>query len=91
MNEAASSPLSTLQRLAAIVSHHVGLGSAPALDAETLLADLSMDSIVILELLLAAEAEFEVEIDAQELIQSGDFRSLGSLSKYIDTKLRREG
>lgn len=78
-----ASAAETLERIRPILARCLGLGSTAGLEAGTTLADLTMDSVVILEMLLAVEQEFQIQIDAQDLLQAEGFRTLGSLAEYV--------
>lgn len=80
MNEATAD---TLERILPIIRRCVGLGADAELGPATRLADLTMDSVVILEMLLAVEQAFGVEIHAQDLLQADAFQSIGSLADYV--------
>ena len=80
---------STQQRVTSIVLATAGLNRATSVTAETQLLNggLSLDSVVVLELLLALEKEFGIELNAQELFEAQALKTVGSLAGFIDKKL----
>ena len=79
-------PSPTLDRLVGLLAEAAGLGADPRIDGLTPFADLALDSVVVLEFMLAAERVFGVELDAQEMLQCGAFLTLGGLAEYVDRK-----
>ena len=51
---------------------------------------LNLDSVTVLELLLAAEKEFDVELDPDSLNRAGALQTLQSLAGFIDTCLSEQ-
>jgi acyl carrier protein len=51
---------------------------------------VSLDSVAVLELLVSLEKEFHIEIAAEDMLQGQAFLTIGSLTRYIDSKLRPE-
>ncbi|MEI6970891.1 MAG: phosphopantetheine-binding protein [bacterium] len=80
---------STQQRVIEIVLATAGLNSATQVTAETQLLNggLSLDSVVVLELLLALEKEFKIELNAQELFEAQALKTVSSLAGFVDKKL----
>lgn len=81
--------LSTQQRVIDIVLATAGLNRATQVTAETQLLNggLSLDSVVVLELLLALEKEFKIELNAQELFEAQALKTVSSLAGFVDKKL----
>ena len=84
MKEAAQS------RVAAIVAGAAGLHPDQSMDEDTPLVGggLSLDSVVVLELLVALEKEFQVELDPLEMRQARALQSVRALARFINAKLR---
>ena len=80
-----------LDRLLPLVAKSLGWTDLGGLDRATRLADLTMDSVVTLELLLSAEQEFQVELDAQDLLQGDAFATLGGLADFIASRSATKG
>jgi acyl carrier protein len=80
---------SAQKRVIEIISEKTGVDrSAPVTaDTELINAGLSLDSVLILEILLALEKEFKIELNAQELFEAQALRTVGSLSEFIEKKL----
>lgn len=77
---------STHSRTAAIVARITGAGDALPPSTPLIHGGLHLDSVAILELLLALENEFAVELDAGELRDAHALRTLSSLCEFIDRK-----
>lgn len=56
-------------------------------DADMPLRRLGLDSAAMIDLILALEAEFKIQIHDRE-IEPKHFRSLASVVKYIEEKLQ---
>jgi len=84
---------SVQQRVVGIILATTGMDSSVPVTAETELlhGGLSLDSALVLELLLAMEREFSVELDAKELFETNALRTVGSLSAFIEEKARGAG
>jgi len=72
-------------RLGGIVSKIIGPSRMPAaVGANTqLVTDLWLDSVELLELLLACESEFGVTLDESRDLEPASLESLGSLAAVI--------
>jgi acyl carrier protein len=79
---------STVDRVAAIIVEVGGLRPDESLCAETRLVGdgIMLDSVAVLELLVALEKEFDVELRAGELIDAGAIHTLGALARFLDSK-----
>lgn len=77
---------STEQRVIRIILRAAGLPpDAPVTaDTELLRSGLSLDSSNMLEILLAVEKEFGVEMDARELFAASALTSVGTLAAFVD-------
>ncbi len=78
------------QRLLKIVRDVAGPGRAPAeIDASTPLRDggFWLDSVALLELIVAVEAEFEVDFDPTTDFGEAALATVGSLSAVIERRL----
>ena len=50
---------------------------------------LALDSAAVLELLLALERDFKIQLDAQALLEARALRSIGTLADFIDATVRQ--
>lgn len=78
------------KRLARIVRDVAGRGHASGeIDLSTPLRDggLGLDSVALLELIVAVEAEFEVDFDPTTDFGAAALATLGSLSAVIERRL----
>jgi len=82
--------VSSPQRIAQIIVAATGVSPDQGLDAATPLVGtgLSLDSEAILELLVALEKEFQIEIDPDELLEAKALATVGALAGYVEAKLR---
>ena len=80
---------SILDRVIKVIEQSVDLPPGTTLDASTTLigAGLSLDSITLLMVLIALEAEFQVEISAEELVGAKGLQSVGRLAELVETKV----
>lgn len=80
---------STLDRVISIVSQHAPGGASTSVDASTVLTGggAMTDSVALLELILALETEFQIELSAEELAQTKALENVGRLAACIDAKL----
>lgn len=72
------------EKLREVVSETVGCDIEKVTREATLEEDLGADSLAAMELVMALEEAFEVEIDDTELDQ---FKTVGDLADYIENKL----
>ena len=74
----------TADRVKKIVVEHLGVESEKVTEEASFIDDLGADSLDIVELVMAFEEEFDIEIpdDAAEHIQT-----VGDAVKFIDEKL----
>lgn len=81
-------PEPTLPTVITLIRQTTGLPPGTAISADTpiLSAGLCLDSISILELLLAMEQHFGIELDAGELSKAKALASVGTLATFVDTK-----
>jgi len=72
----------------AVVRAALQLGSDPDLDAGTVLLEdgLALDSVAVLELLLALERRFQIAIEENEVTEEA-LHTIGSLTALIVQKL----
>lgn len=76
--------MSSLNTVIGIVAEQLGI-EADGITAETsLMDDLEADSLDAVEVIMALEDEFDVEI-ADEEAQA--FQNIGDMAKYIDAKV----
>ena len=83
-------PGSTVERIAAIVARVGHLGAQEHVNEDTPLVGggVALDSVSVLELLLALEQEFGVEVDADELLRTKALHTVGTLAAFIDAKAK---
>jgi acyl carrier protein len=70
-----------LDRIAEIVRRISAYPPGTQLCGNTCVTD--MDSMVTLDFLLSVEAEFGIELNADDIISSGAYNTLGSLVEYL--------
>jgi acyl carrier protein len=58
--------------------------AAPGPDTVLVEGGLALDSVAILEFLLALEQEFDVELDPGALLQAQALRTIGSLAAFVE-------
>ena len=77
----------TLEHVSRIVAGTAGLPTDVPLDRNMgiVLTGLSLDSAAVLELLLALEHDFGIELDAQALLQAKALQTIGTLAAFIDS------
>jgi acyl carrier protein len=82
-------PSSTLDRVIQIISQTTSPASDEPLDASTVLTGggVATDSVAVLEMILALEMEFNIELSAEELARTHALESIGQLAACIDAKL----
>jgi acyl carrier protein len=82
-----------VDRLLKIVAEIAGPGRTPAdLGPHTPLRDggVWLDSVALLELIVASEAEFAVSFDPMSDFGDGALATVGSLGAVIDRRLREQ-
>jgi acyl carrier protein len=81
--------VSTLQRVMQTIVTATGLSPDQHLDANTPLvgAGLSLDSVAVLELLVALEKEFRIEIRPEELHRREALQTVRSLANFIESEV----
>lgn len=62
-------------------------GDPRGLHAGSTFAELRLDSMAALELFLALEGQFGVELDARDMLDAGALTTLGALAAYIDFRI----
>lgn len=75
--------MSTESRVKNIVSEQLEV-SVDKLSPETTFEDIDADSLDIVELVMALEEEFDLEISDQEI---ENIKSVGDVIKYIESKV----
>lgn len=80
--------MTTLDRIVPILRQAAGLADGEPLDAQTGLvgSGLSLDSVAVLELIVAVENEFGIELPQTELIESHALETLGTLAALVEAK-----
>lgn len=81
--------VSSFHRIAQIIVAATGVSPDQRLDAATPLigTGLSLDSVAVLELLVALEKEFQIQIDPDELRQAKALATVGTLADFVESKL----
>ena len=85
--------MAVVDRLMKIVADVAGPGRTPAdLGSHTPLRDggVWLDSVGLLELIVAAEAEFDVSFDPTSDFGDAALDTVGSLGEVIDRRLREQ-
>ncbi len=79
---------STLDRVIGIIRQAAGSSAEESLDDTTPLigSGMSIDSVAVLEILVALEKEFRIEIGADELLQAQALQTVGTLADFIESK-----
>lgn len=75
---------STFERFAAIVTSHLGVEANKVTEDASFIDDLGADSLDVVELMMAAEEEFNVEISDDDAY---DADTVGKFAALIDRRL----
>ena len=75
---------STLERIKKIVLEQLNVEESAMSESASFIDDLGADSLDIVELVMALEDEFEIEIPDEE---AEKLKSVGDAIKYIESKL----
>jgi acyl carrier protein len=80
---------STIDRVIDVLPRATGIRPEGPLGAETELVGggLSLDSVAVVELLVALEREFAIEIAPDDLLKEQALRTIGSLAAFLDACL----
>lgn len=74
-----------LEKLSNIVAEQLGMDNG-AIKAETLLKeDLKADSLDIVEIIMAIEEEFDIQVDDEDALK---FKTIGDVAAYIESLLK---
>ncbi len=71
----------TLERLQGIVSERLGVDADQVVDSAEFIGDLNADSLDLVEVIMAMEQEFDLEIKDED---AENIRTVGDAVKYID-------
>jgi acyl carrier protein len=71
----------TLERLQGIVSERLGVDADQVVDSAEFIGDLNADSLDLVEVIMAMEQEFDLEIRDED---AENIRTVGDAVKYID-------
>ena len=84
--------MSALERVIAIVRQAAELKADERITADMGLvgSGLWLDSVAVLDLLLALEKEFGIELDRSSLSQAGTLSTVGSLTSLVDSLIHGE-
>ncbi len=72
---------STLERVQSIVSERLGVGEEQVTPEAQFIGDLNADSLDLVEVIMAMEQEFDLEIKDED---AENIRSVGDAVTYID-------
>ena len=88
MTAMSGAPEDLLEQVVRVVRQSQRLGDAEPLDASTELveAGLNLDSVAVLELLLALEKHFACRIEERE-VSTDNFQTVGSVTELVRRKL----
>ena len=75
----------TLERLQSIVSERLGVDSDQVVESAEFIGDLNADSLDLVEVIMAMEQEFDLEIKDED---AENIRSVGDAVKYIDEHIQ---
>jgi acyl carrier protein len=75
--------MTTFQAMQAILQAKFAL-APDALQLDTVLKDLDVDSLSMVEILFAVEDEFKIEIPAEPAEWQSQMRTFGNLVEYVD-------
>ena len=80
----------TLERVIKNIIRAAKLNPAQPLDENTPLvgAGLSLDSVAVLELLVALEKEFNLEMNPDELLGAKALKTVGTLATFVEGKAK---
>jgi len=80
---------SIVQRVVQTLVTATGLSPEQPLDASTPLigAGISLDSVAVLELLVALEKEFRIEMNPDELARAGALATVGALASFVESRV----
>lgn len=82
---------SILMQVINIIKQAAGLEDTDDINEDTPLtgSGLSLDSVAVLEILLELEKQFQIEVDAEELLDKGALQSIKTLSGFIESKTQQ--
>ena len=70
-----------------IISTQLGVKEDQVIPSASFVVDLGADSLDTVELIMALEEEFEIEIPDTD---AGNIKTVGDIIKYIDTKVKEK-
>ncbi|MCG8591571.1 MAG: acyl carrier protein [Proteobacteria bacterium] len=74
----------TLQRLHALVSEQLGIDLAEVKSDANILDDLGADSLDVVELVMAIEEQFDLEIPDEDV---ESMRTIGDVERYVTERV----
>ena len=79
-----------LSRLVPVIFRVARLGPTESVTAATPMfgAGLSLDSVTALELLLAVEKEFGIELDPDALLAAEALRTVGTFADFVEVRVK---
>ena len=79
------------ERVIGVIRSAAGISGTNPMDAETALigGGIALDSVAVLEILVALEKEFHLEMDADALLEAKALQTIGTLAKFIEDRTQR--
>ena len=74
-------------RIKKIISEQLGVKEEEVTDKASLIDDLGADSLDTVELIMALEEDFEIEIPDED---AGSIKTVGEIIKYIENKIQNQ-
>jgi len=74
--------MNVLQKITEVIANHTG-GDASAITEATTFEELGVDSLDIVEMVMAFEEELGVQLELEE-----KFETVGALAKFIESKMK---
>lgn len=75
-----------LEKIKEIIAEHADVKDVQSLTTETNLLDLGLDSLDAIEILMALEEEFDIEVSDDAF---GNVKTLGDIVYYIEVEINR--
>ncbi|MCY3018302.1 MAG: acyl carrier protein [Planctomycetota bacterium] len=79
---------STFDRVIQVLVRATGLSADVAMAEDTPLVGggLALDSVAVVELLVGLEKEFQIELSADDLLKADALRSVGTITRLVNSK-----
>ena len=75
--------MSTLEKVREIVVQEVGVPDSAVTESASFMGDLKADSLTVMQLIMAFEDEFEVDIPESDVER---LQTVGDAARYLDEK-----